>query len=67
MLKHLTKTRAAVAAPLLLLAVNAQAALPDSVKTAVDGAKADGMEAGWLVVGIFAALLVFAIVKRMLR
>lgn len=67
MLKYMTKTRAAIAAPLMLLAVNAQAALPDSVKTAVEGAKTDGMEAGWLVVGIFAALLVFGIVKRMLR
>ncbi|WII92505.1 major capsid protein [Kingella negevensis] len=54
-------------AGLMALAINAQAALPDNVKTALEGAKTDGMEAGWLVVGIIAALFVIAIVKRLLR
>lgn len=51
----------------LLISANTYAALPESVKTALEGAKTDGMEAGWLVVGIIAALFVIAIVKRLLR
>ena len=58
---------AVVAAAPLALAANAYAALPETAKTAIDGAKADGMEAGWLVVGVFAALFVFSIVKRVMR
>lgn len=50
-----------------LVAVQAHAELPETVKTALEGAKADGMEAGWLVVGIIAALFVISIVKRLLR
>lgn len=58
---------AVVAAAPLALAANAYAALPETAKTAIDGAKADGMEAGWLVVGVFAALFVFSIVKRVMK
>lgn len=58
---------AVVAAAPLALAANAYAALPEAAKTAIDGAKADGMEAGWLVVGVFAALFVFAIIKRVIK
>ena len=58
---------AAVAAAHLALAANAYAALPETAKTAIDGAKADGMEAGWLVIGVFAALFVFAIIKRVIK
>lgn len=58
---------AVVAAAPLALAANAYAALPETAKTAIDGAKADGMEAGWLVVGVFAALFVFAIIKRVIK
>lgn len=58
---------AVVAAAPLALAANAYAALPETAKTAIDNAKADGMEAGWLVVGVFAALFVFAIVKRVMK
>lgn len=58
---------AVVAAAPLALAGNAYAALPETAKTAIDNAKADGMEAGWLVVGVFAALFVFAIVKRVMK
>lgn len=59
--------KTAAGAGLLALAVNANAALPEIVKTAIDGAKTDGMEAGWLVVGVVAALFVIGIVKRLLR
>lgn len=58
---------AVVAAAPLALAANAYAALPENAKTAIDNAKADGMEAGWLVVGVFAALFVFSIVKRVMK
>lgn len=58
---------AVVAAAPLALAANAYAALPENAKTAIESAKADGMEAGWLVVGVFAALFVFAIVKRVMK
>lgn len=58
---------AVVAAAPLALAANAYAALPETAKTAIDNAKADGMEAGWLVVGVFAGLFVFSIVKRVMK
>ena len=58
---------ASVAAAPLALAGNAYAVLPDTAKTAIEGAKADGMEAGWLVIGVFAALFVFAIIKRVIK
>lgn len=64
--KYGAKLAVVVAAP-LALAANAYAALPENAKTAIDGAKADGMEAGWLVVGVFAALFVFSIVKRVMK
>lgn len=64
--KYGAKLAVVAAAPLALTA-NAYAALPDSAKNAIDGAKADGMEAGWLVIGVFAALFVFAIVKRVIK
>jgi hypothetical protein len=51
----------------LALATSAYAALPEAAKSGIDAAKADGLEAGWLVVGVFAALFVIAIVKRLLR
>ncbi|MCP1661307.1 major capsid protein [Neisseria perflava] len=58
--------KAAVAAP-LALATQAYAALPDDAKSGIEAAKTDGLEAGWLVVGVFASLFVIAIVKRLLR
>lgn len=61
------RAKAAVGGALMTAAVSANAALPESVKTSLEGAKTDGMEAGWLVVGIIAALFVIAIVKRLLR
>nr|DAJ61207.1 MAG TPA: hypothetical protein [Inoviridae sp.] len=59
--------KAAVATGLTTFAVSANAALPDIVKTSIDGSKADGLEAGWLVVGVVAAIFVIAIVKKMIR
>lgn len=64
--KYGAKAAFVVAAPLALV-TQAYAALPEGPKTAIDSAKADGLEAGWLVVGVFAALFVIAIVKRLLR
>ncbi|ATD65555.1 major capsid protein [Neisseria weixii] len=58
---------AVVASAPLALATSAYAALPDGAKAGIEAAKADGLEAGWLVVGVFAALFVIAIVKRLLR
>lgn len=60
-------TKTAIGTGLMTLAVTANAALPEAVTNAINGAKEDGMEAGWLVVGVVAALFVIAIVKRLLR
>lgn len=66
----LMQAKALFAALFISLAVmgqTAHASLPESVTNAINAAKADGMEAGWLVVGVIAALFVIAIVKRLLR
>ncbi|HEZ0463952.1 TPA: major capsid protein, partial [Neisseria meningitidis] len=57
--KYGAKLAVLTAAP-LALAAHANATLPDTAKNALEAAKADGMEAGWIVVGIFAALFVFS-------
>ena len=64
--KYGAKLAVAAAAP-LALATQAYAALDEGAKSALEAAKTDGLEAGWLVVGVFAALFVIAIVKRLLR
>lgn len=64
---RINAVKTAAGAGLLALAVNANAALPEIVKTAIDGAKTDGMEAGWLVIGVIAALFVIRIVKGIMR
>ena len=64
--KYGAKLAVVTAAP-LVLAANANAVLPETAKQALEGAKADGMEAGWIVVGVFAALFVFAIVKKVMK
>lgn len=64
--KYGTKLAVVAAAP-LALATSAYAALDGDAKAAIEAAKTDGLEAGWLVVGVFAALFVIAIVKRLLR
>ncbi|HEZ1957772.1 TPA: hypothetical protein WHP37_001487 [Neisseria meningitidis] len=58
---------AVVTAVPLALATQVNATLPDTAKNALEAAKEDGMEAGWIVVGIFAALFVFSIVKRVMK
>ncbi len=58
---------AVVTAVPLALATQANATLPDTAKNALEAAKEDGMEAGWIVVGVFAALFVFAIVKKVMK
>ena len=60
------KLAVVVAAP-LALAAQAYAAIPDDAKNAIEGAKADGIEAGWLVIGAIAAIFVFSLVRRVLR
>ncbi|ELL14541.1 hypothetical protein NM69096_1722 [Neisseria meningitidis 69096] len=56
--KYGAKLAVVTAAP-LALAAHANATLPDTAKNALEAAKADGMEVGWIVVGIFAALFAF--------
>lgn len=51
----------------LMISASAYAALPESAKTSLEGAKADGLEAGWIVVGVVAALFVIKIVKGLIR
>ncbi|HGO8546378.1 TPA: major capsid protein, partial [Neisseria meningitidis] len=48
--KYGAKLAVLTAAP-LALAAHANATLPDTAKNALEAAKADGMEAGWIVVG----------------
>ena len=64
--RHGAKLAVVVAAP-LALAAQAYAAVPEDVKTALDAAKADGIEAGWLVTGAIAAIFVFILIRRVLR
>ena len=64
--RHGAKLAVVVAAP-LALAAQAYAAIPADAKTAIEGAKADGIEAGWLVIGAIAAIFVFSLVRRVLR
>lgn len=58
---------AVVAAAPFTFAAQAYAQIPETAKQALEVAKADGMEAGWIVIGVFAAIFVFAIVKKLLR
>lgn len=62
--RYATSTKTVVATGLMATAVTANAALPESVKTAIEGAKGDGLEAGWIVVGVAATLFVIKVVKR---
>lgn len=48
-------------------ALQAWADVPASVKDAIGDAKEDGLEVGWLVVGVVAALFAVKIVKGLLR
>lgn len=60
-------SKATLAGSLMMLGTAAHAALPQSITSVFDSAKADGLEAGWLVVGVSAALFVIFIVKRLFR
>lgn len=51
----------------MTLPAMAFAALPQSVKDALDSAKADGLEAGWLVVGVLAAIFVIGLIRKVMR
>lgn len=64
--KYGAKAAVVVSAP-LAFATQAHAAIPEAVKTSLNGAQADGIEMGWLVIAVFAALFVFTIVKRAMR
>lgn len=66
-MKQFSKCITAMFVGLAVMGQTAHAELPASVTQAINAAKADGMEAGWLVVGVIAALFVIAIVKRLLR
>lgn len=58
---------AVVAAAPFTFAAQAYAQIPETAKQALEAAKADGMEVGWIVIGVFAALFVFAIVKKVMK
>ncbi|WP_025461267.1 major capsid protein [Neisseria meningitidis] len=65
--KYGAKLAVVTAAP-LALAAHANTTLPDTAKNALEAAKADGMEAGWIVVGRFSPrFFVFSIVKRVMK
>lgn len=52
---------------LLSSAVSIQAAVPENVTQAISDAKNDGMEVGWLIIGVFAGLFVFGIIKGLMK
>lgn len=52
---------------LALTAGTASAALPESVTNAISGASTDSTSAGWLVVGVFAAIFAVKLVLRVIR
>lgn len=54
-------------APLALTAGTASAALPESVINAISSASTDSTSAGWLVVGVFAAIFAVKLVLRVIR
>ncbi|MCQ9327743.1 major capsid protein [Neisseria dentiae] len=56
-----------LAAAPLAFAAQAYAAIPETAKTSIESAKTDGLELGWIVVGVFASIFVISIAKRLLR
>lgn len=48
-------------------ALQAWADVPQGVKDAIDSAKEDGLEVGWLVVGVVAALFSVRLVKGLIK
>lgn len=61
------KKIALLGAPLALTAGTASAALPESVTNAISSASTDSTSAGWLVVGVFAAIFAVKLVLRVIR
>lgn len=59
--------RYGVGGSLLAASVAVHAAVPESVKTSIEGSKTDGLEVGWIVVGVVAAIFVIGIVKRLIK
>ena len=66
-LSRINAQKALLGAAIMGTAVTVSAALPDGVKTSIEASKADGMEAGWLVVGVVVAIFVISIVKRIIK
>lgn len=64
---RMSAMKAAAGTGLMTLAVSVNAAVPQDVKDSIAGAKDDGLEAGWIVVGVVAALFVIRIVKGRYR
>lgn len=61
------KKVALLGAPLATVAGTASAALPESVTNAISSASTDSTSAGWLVVGVFAAIFAVKLVLRVIR
>ena len=55
------------AATAALVPAFAMAAVDEGVKTSITASQADGLEVGWLIVGVFAAMFVIKLVKGMIR
>lgn len=55
------------AATAALVPALAMAAVDESVKASITASQADGLEVGWLIVGVFAAMFVIKLVKGMIR
>lgn len=61
------KKIALLGSPLALIAGTASAALPESVTNVISNASTDATSAGWLVVGVFAAIFAVKLVLRVIR
>lgn len=55
------------AATAALVPALAMAAVDESVKASIRASQVDGLEVGWLIVGVFAAMFVIKLVKGMIR
>lgn len=65
--QQLKIVQAALATALFAFSMQVNAAVPEDVKNSIAGAKSDGLEAGWIVVSVIAALFVIKIVKGLIR
>ena len=55
------------AATAALVPALSMAAVDAGVKASITASQADGLEVGWLIVGVFAAMFVIKLVKGMIR